>query len=131
MIGIDTNILIRYIVRDDENQAKAADKIMGSCSENMPALINQIVLVEMVWVLKRFYKYSKLDILKILELILFNSDIEVLNSEEAKKAFIEYEKGNADFSDYFIAAINSHNGVLFTFTFDKQAAQCNGFKLVE
>ncbi len=70
MTAIDTNIFIRYVVRDDENQAKKVDKILNDCSEDSPALINQIVLVEIIWVLKRLYKYPKSDILKILELIL-------------------------------------------------------------
>ena len=131
MTGIDTNVFVRYIVRDDESQALKADKIFADCSENSPALINQIVLVEIIRVLKRLYKYSKSDLLKVLELIIFNRDIKVLDSEEAKNAFFNYKKGKADFSDYLIAQINKKHKALCTITFDKFAADDPDFKLLE
>ena len=127
-IGIDTNVFIRYIVRDNEEQALQADKILDNCTEDKTALINQIVLVEIIWVLKRLYKYPKNDLLKILELILFNNHIQVLNSEEAKNAMIEYQNGSADFSDYFLSEINKTNKVEFTYTFDKKAGISTNFK---
>jgi len=129
MIGIDTNIFIRYIVRDDDKQASEADKLLKSCSNDCKALINQIVLVEIIWVLKRLYKYPKIDLLKILELLLCNEEIEVLNKEEAKTAMLQFETGNADFSDYYLSEINKSNGVSLTFTFDKKAAKSKNFCL--
>lgn len=130
-IGIDTNVIARYIVRDDPEQAEKADEIFDKCSSINPVLINQIVLVELIWVLKRLYKYSKIDIITILELILFNNEIKVMNEEEAQLALIQYESGIADFSDYYLAEINKNNDCELTFTFDKKAAKSSNFKLIE
>ena len=70
MVGVDTNIIIRYILRDDKNQASQADKVFDNMNKPASLLINQIVLVEIIWVLKRLYKYSKNDLLKILGIII-------------------------------------------------------------
>jgi len=59
LIGLDTNVLIRYIVQDDEQQARlATDVIENQCSIENPAFINEITLCEIVWVLKRAYHYD-------------------------------------------------------------------------
>lgn len=130
-IGIDTNVLIRFIVRDDERQAKKADKILSQCNSKNPGTINQIVLVELAWVLKRLYKYPKSDIVNVLEIILSSNDLFVLNCSEAREALIEYETGSADFSDYLIAHINKSHGATHTVTFDKNASKSKFFILVE
>ena len=130
-IGIDTNVLIRFIVRDDIKQAKKADRILSLCSSKNPGIINQIVLVELVWVLRRLYLYSKSDIISVLEIILSNNDIFVLNCNEAKEALIEYEMGGADFSDYLTSHINNCHDVVHTVTFDKKASRSKYFALIE
>ena len=60
MIGVDTNVLVRYIVQDDVEQSKIASRfIEGLISSSKPGFVNQIVLCELVWVLKRAYHYDK------------------------------------------------------------------------
>lgn len=131
MIGLDTNVLIRYIVQDDEQQALlAVDLIENQCSIDNPAFINEITLCEIVWVLKRAYHYEKAVILTILEELLSVSEICIASHSEAWAAFYEYKEGNADFSDYFIAQINKKAGCPFTFTFDRKAGQSGNFKLL-
>lgn len=124
MIGIDTNVLVRYLVQDDEQQASAATRILERISDINPAFINNIVMCETVWVLVRAYKYKKSLIAKTLEQILSTSGIEFENAEGARKALRHYTNGKADFSDYLIAEINKENGANTTYTFDKKAA-CN------
>lgn len=131
MIGLDTNVLIRYIVQDDEQQAQlATDLIENQCTVENPAFINEITLCEVVWVLKRAYRYDKIIILTILKQLLNINDVYISLHPEAWAAYYDYEKGNADFSDYFIAQINKKFGCLFTYSFDKKACENENFKLL-
>jgi predicted nucleic-acid-binding protein len=130
MIGIDTNVLVRYLVQDNEQQASAANKILDRISDINPAFINNIVMCETVWVLSRAYKYGKKLIVKTIEQILSTSGIEFENAEGVRKALRHYTTGNADFSDYLIAEINKENGANTTYTFDCKAAGNSLFTLV-
>ena len=123
MIGIDTNVLIRYITQDDEVQAKiASDYIESNCTLNNPGYINQIVLCEIIWVLKRAYRYNKQIIIDIIRQLLQTGELMVDNSENVWLALEAYEEGSADFSDYLIALSNKNAGCEKTITFDKNAA---------
>jgi predicted nucleic-acid-binding protein len=124
-------LLSRYIVQDDEEQAKlATDLIESQSSLENPVFINEITLCEIVWVLKRAYRYDKSVILAIVKLLLSNSEMNIASHLEAWAAFHDYETGNADFSDYFIGQINKNKGCLVTFSFDKKACQNDNFKLL-
>lgn len=62
MIGLDTNVIVRYLVQDDEQQSKlATDLIEDQCSSESPLFINEITLCEIVWVLKRDYEVGNAD----------------------------------------------------------------------
>jgi len=131
LIGLDTNVFIRYIVQDDEQQAQlATDVIENQCSVENPAFINEITLCEIVWVLKRAYHYDKSIILAVLKQLLSGSEVYISSHVDAWEAYADYETGNADFSDYFIARINKKMGCPFTFSFDKKACQHENFKLL-
>lgn len=131
MIGLDTNVLIRYLVQDDEQQAQlATDLIENQCTIENPAFINEITLCEIIWVLKRAYRYDKTVILTILKQLLSIDEFYISSHPEAWAAYHDYEKGNADFSDYFIAQINKKMGCPVTFSFDKKACQHENFKFL-
>jgi predicted nucleic-acid-binding protein len=131
LIGLDTNVLVRYIAQDDPLQSKlASDLLENKCSVENPGLINEITLCEVIWVLKRAYRYDKTVILSVIKQLLSINEIYILSHTEAWGAYYDYEIGNADFSDYFIAHINKKMGWLFTFSFDKKAYQNESFKLL-
>ncbi|MCK5147968.1 type II toxin-antitoxin system VapC family toxin [bacterium] len=122
MTGIDTNVLIRYIVQDDPKQSKqAVHFIETQISANNPGFINHIVLCEVGWVLKGAYGYAKSDIIRVFQSLLNAVEIIVLESDIVWKAVNEYSKGKADFSDYLIAHLNAKYGCKSTVTFDKKA----------
>ena len=132
MIGIDTNILVRYIVQDDKTQSKlASDLIDNQCSEENLGYINLIVMCELVWVLERAYGYDKQLIAQVIEQILVTDVFEVQSSDTAWKALRDYRSGSANFSDFIIAHINKDAGVRKTYTFDKKAARNKLFALLE
>ena len=119
-------------MQDDEQQALlATDVIENQCSLENPAFVNEITLCEIIWVLKRAYRYDKSIILEVLKQLLGGSEVYISSHVEAWEAYADYETGNADFSDYFIARINKKMGCPFTFSFDKKACQHENFKLLE
>ena len=131
MLGIDTNVLVRYIVQDDKEQSKlASDLIEGQCSENNLGYINLIVVCELVWVLDRAYGYDKSLIAGTLEQILVTDTFEVQSSEIVWKTLRDYRNVTADFSDLIIAHINEDAGVKQTYTFDKKAGKTRLFALL-
>ncbi|MEJ2544225.1 MAG: type II toxin-antitoxin system VapC family toxin [Calditrichaceae bacterium] len=131
MIGIDTNILIRYITQDDEIQSELATKfIEKNCTVTKPGYVNQIVICEIIWILRRAYVYDKKLVIQVVEKLLRSSEIVVENSPNIWKALNEYENGNADFSDYLIALSNNNSGCDFTITFDKKASGNKLFKIL-
>ena len=78
MIGLDTNILVRYIVRDDARQTAAATRLIESrCSTDDPGLITLVVLCELVWVLDRGYGYTRPAIAEVLRRSLSADDLQV------------------------------------------------------
>ena len=130
MTGIDTNVLVRYIIQDDEEQSKAATSFIESLSDKSVGLIELIVLVELTWVLSRAYGYDKSDVIRALEQILVTECFEVELSDIAWGALRAFKEGSADFSDYCIALRNHSFGASHTVTFDKKAAKFKHFTLL-
>ena len=91
MIGLDSNVLIRYITQDDKDQAEIAGAIIE------PGYINQIVICEIVWVLRRAYGYEKKIVIRVIQRILQTSEMVVENSENVRKALDAYKNGKADY----------------------------------
>jgi len=131
MIGIDTNVLIRYIVQDDPQQSKLATTyIENKCTKKTPGFINHIVLCEIVWVLKRAYGFEKDVIVRVLLEILSTKELMVDKSSEVRIALEIYLNGTADFSDYLLGINNQISGCKHTCTLDKKAAQSEYFILL-
>jgi len=131
LIGLDTNVLIRYIVRDDQRQAEAATRLIESkCTPEDPGLINPIVLCELVWVLIRGYGYDRRMVAGVVRRILSVRELWVDGAESAWRAIRLYEQGKADFADYLIGLSNQDEKAETTYTFDRTAAKSGLFKMV-
>lgn len=131
MRGIDTNILVRYIVADDAGQFRAAARfIEHECSPQEPGFVNRVVLAEVVWVLESSYKLPRLVIASALRPLLSAKQLSIEEVDDARAALLEYEDG-ADFSDSLIAKANARLGCEYTVTFDRQAAGRSGFRLIK
>ena len=87
MIGIDTNVLLRLLVRDDEAQVRAAERFFAThCSPENPAFVSLIVIVETAWALRRFYLYERSQIAHALGSLLNVAELEVESAEDAAAA---------------------------------------------
>ena len=127
MKGIDTNILVRYLVQDDAEQAaKAANFLTRECSSGAPGLINRIVMCELVWVLESAYDYPREKVALALETILRTAQFKIEDHQEAWISWREYRTG-ADFADVFISTVNRRLGCEHTATFNRKAGRRSGF----
>ena len=131
MIGIDTNVLVRYLTRDDEQQSEIAHRYLtNECTAEQPAFINRIVQCEVIWVLERAYHYSREQIAQAMEMIFRTRQFQVEDQESALAALRFYRQGKADYADALIGAGNKTAGCDATVTFDKKASQLDTFQLL-
>jgi predicted nucleic-acid-binding protein len=130
VIGIDTNILVRYIVQDSDESELATVFLEKNCSNDTPGFLCLVVLCELVWVLRKAYRYDKSVVTKILYKLLTTAEIEIENTLVAWRAYQDYQDGHADFSDYLIAHICHQRDTDSVITFDKKAARHSLFTLL-
>ncbi len=129
MIGIDTNILVRYLTGDDPKQSPAAEKFLKKhCTAEDQGWIGVIVLCELVWVLARGYKYTRDEIATVIAQLLETTEFELEDTGCVRRALRVYEEQGGDFSDALIAARNTAAGAEHTYTFDQRASKLQGFK---
>lgn len=129
MIGLDTNVLVRFIVQDDPVQSQmASDLIEKRLTPENKGFVSSIVLCEVLWVLKRAYRQPKEQLLSVVRTILETEVLEMENRDCAWRAYYDYDEGLADFSDYYIAQINKVHGASLTATFDERALKHRLFR---
>lgn len=128
MYAIDTNVLIRYIVEDNPEQAQKATEAIEQLTTEKQGFISCIVLCELNWVLKTAYKISKGERVATLQKVLSVPVFEIEQLDCCLKALRRYEKGQADFSDYLIQQIGEKHGYEILLTFDQKAARETGFQ---
>jgi len=131
MYALDTNVLIRYLVQDDKEQAEKAAYYIERLTLGVRAFISCIVLCEVNWVLKTAYKISKDARIATLKKILSIAAFDIEHTPCCAKALKHYEKGQADFSDYLIQEIARVNGYATLLTFDEKAQRNPGFQRPE
>jgi predicted nucleic-acid-binding protein len=130
MIGIDTNVLVRYVVQDDARQAASASHfIEATLSDEDPGWIASIVLCEFVWVLEAAYGYARNAIVATLQRLFEVDRFRIESPSLAWRALEEYRAG-ADFSDALIALGNEHEGCSYTATFDRGAVRLKQMRVL-
>lgn len=129
MIGLDTNVLIRYVVQDDPVQSAIATELIETrCTQQAPGFVCGIVLVEIVWVLERGYGYDKSVILAIVKQMLSTAELVIENADLVWTAVMDYESHGAGFADCLLGRLNQYHGCLKTYTFDSKAAKTPCFE---
>ena len=132
MIGIDTNVLVRYLTQDDAKQAALATKfIERSLSAENPGLVTLICLCEIVWVLAECYDADRKRIRAVIEGLLATKQIKVESADLVWKAVRAWDATAADFSDALIGEIVRASDGAKTVTFDRAAARLPTFELLQ
>ena len=131
MYGLDTNVLLRYLIGDDARQAAwAAAFVESHCTADSPCFLNRVVLCEAVWVLEDAYGYGRPEIAAAVEAVLRTREFQAENRDQALAALAAYRTEGADFADFLIGETNAASGCDITATFDRKAAATVRFSLV-
>lgn len=131
MKALDTNVLLRLLVEDDAAQTRrAAALARAEAAAGRPLLVNLIVLCELVWVLRRAYRFPADRIAVAIEALL-EAPAFALQEPDIVRDAVAVQRAGGDFVDAVIAAVNRTLGADETATFDQAAARLDGFLLVE
>ena len=131
MIGLDTNVLLRYLVQDDPVQSpRATEIITRRLTEEEPGFVSLVTILEVVWVLKSLYKRSREEIANDIEMVLAADTLEVQNEQEVYHAVVALRNSSGTFEDALIGSLGAWRGCSTTLTFDERAAlKLHGFTL--
>lgn len=128
MIGIDTNVLVRFLVQDDEAQfEKARRLIKREVAAGRKVFVNQLVLLETEWVLRSRYAVAKVQIIETISGLLDSAEIQFEDEPSIEEALFFWKDNAADFADCLIGAKNRRLGCRATATFDVKASKLPGF----
>lgn len=130
MIGLDTNVLVRYVLQDDPRQAAAVNRLLDSLSRDTPAFVPLITLVEVVWVLGDGYRYDRASLAAVILSLLKTESLVVERAMVVERALRAFRAANADFADCVIAQVATEAGCTRTMTFDKAAAKAGVMTLL-
>jgi len=129
--GLDTNVLVRFLLRDDPRQAKAAqDAIARAIAAGEPLVIGLLTTLETEWVLRTRARYGKTAILAVFKQLLETRDVEFENEDVFEQALYDFENGRADFADCLMIAQYRRLGCVAMLTFDIHAARIPGGELL-
>jgi predicted nucleic-acid-binding protein len=131
VIALDTNVLVRLILHDDEAQARAAERlVVRARREHTPLFVADVVLCELVWVLKSRVGRSRTDIADALDRLFRTELIVLADAGIAERALEAYRAGKGDFADYLIREQARGMDATEVVTFDRQLKGEDDVRLV-
>ncbi|MEM1204713.1 MAG: type II toxin-antitoxin system VapC family toxin [Acidobacteriota bacterium] len=131
MIGVDTNVLVRWLTADDPEQLEKVDRFVEKAVERKePLHVDSIMLCELVWVLRRAYRFSREEVADAVAGLLSTRQFEIDGRDRVRRALADFRQGPGDFSDYLIAARNQHAGCSSTVTFDRALRSHGSIRLL-
>ncbi|WP_024694734.1 type II toxin-antitoxin system VapC family toxin [Pseudomonas syringae] len=130
MIGLDTNVLVRYVAQDDPKQSPKASALIESLSIGNPGFITAVSVVELVWVLQSCYESSKNEIIMVLETLLRTRELKIENADVVWQAVRLFADAKADFADCLIERSAKAAGCDYVVSFDSKAIKTTGMRAV-
>lgn len=130
MTGLDTNVIVRFLLKDDAEQAALANTVFATFTSATPGFVCREVLVEMVWVLQRIYRLPRSDIADAIEGLLGAREMVVESADHVAVAVDRLRKGGPGFADQMIALAGQGAKCRETITFDRKAAGIPGMRLL-
>ena len=120
MIGLDTNVLVRYLTQDDPGQTRRANALINDALDRDDrCAISIVVLCEVVWVLRDAYRLDRATIASTIERVLDTAEFVIEERDVARRALADYRRGPGDYADYVIGWQNRQAGCGETATFDR------------
>ncbi len=130
MIGIDTNILARFLAQDDAEQSQRTDSLLQTLSAQDPGFVSLISLIELAWVMRSRYRMTKAELIQSFERLLNSPELVIENQPAVAQAIDRFRAVKADFADCLIERSGHLAGCRYTMTFDANAAKTSGMKLL-
>jgi len=130
MIGLDTNVLVRYIMQDDVRQSSLATKLIEGLSVDAPGFITLVSVIELTWVLESAFELNRSQIVEVFQRIMSVDVFKVDRVGIVASALRIYANSKADFADCLIERFSAHAGCAQTMTFDRHAAKTGGMVLI-
>lgn len=130
MIGLDTNVLVRYVMQDDARQSPRATRLIESLKPDEPGFVPLVALVELVWVLSTSYGLSRAQVATVLEALVRSKELVVDRADIVSQALNRYSAGPADFADALIERIATAAGCSATMSLDTAAVKSAAMTLV-
>ena len=128
MLGVDTNVLVRYLVGDDRSQYERARRLIHREEDiGEPVLVSLLVLLEMEWVLRSRYGLTKPDIVAAFSSLLQTAEVVFEDEPSVEHAIYVWKDSRAEFADCLINARHRRLGCRATATFDRKALNLAGF----
>ncbi len=130
-MALDTNVMVRYLVRDDAAQAEAARSLLEGLSADRPGFICREVIVEVAWVLERAYRFSRTQIADVLVELSATDSLVVEAADDVARAALQYRQGGPGFADLMILSASARAGAGPLYTFDRALGKAGGAALLE
>ena len=131
MIGLDTNVVLRYLLQDDPEQARQANEIFdGLLSELKPGFLSLACVLEIVWVRRSQMRQDPSQIAAHLERLLAADSLAVQNEQQVFEAAFALKRRTGEFEDALIGALDAWAGCEKTLTFDRRAGRLPGFEVI-
>jgi predicted nucleic-acid-binding protein len=130
MIGLDTNVLVRYMMQDDSRQSPLATRLIESLSAQSQGFVPLVAVVELVWVLSSAYELGRDQLVEALEGLLRTKELVVEHAEIVWKAVRSFQSANADFADCLIACSAEARGCDRIMSFDRGAVKSGVMTLI-
>jgi predicted nucleic-acid-binding protein len=128
--GLDTNVLLRLLLADDPRQAARAREWLHAQPRGQRLLINRIALCELIWTLRRGYRFDREQIAEVIDRLLKSRDMLIEDYDSVVLALDLYRTSHADFADCLLGVTNRVLGCSATGTFDRHAAELDAFELI-
>jgi predicted nucleic-acid-binding protein len=129
VIGLDTNVLVRYVMQDDARQSPRATRLIESLTADAPGFVPVVAVLELVWVLTGSYGLARAQVATVLSGLLRSKELLLDRAELVAQALARYQQG-ADFADALLERVATAAGCTATLTFDTGAAKSAGMSLV-
>ena len=131
MIGLDTNLLVRYLTLDDPRQAKTATTVIeAATTAGEPLFVSTVVMCEVVWVLERGYRFDRAQVEQTVDALLRTAQLHFREKDLLLAALADYRSGSGDFADYVIGRDAAAEGCSRTVTFDRALESSPLFEVV-
>ena len=130
MAGLDTNVLVRWLVNDDAAQAATVRRLMSLVPTGQPLLVPITVTLELEWVLRARYRFDKVSVLSAFDALLETDEMQFQHDQSVEWALRTYRDGSADFADCLHAALCVWEECSPLMTFDTRAARLTGVELL-